>query len=437
MESIVKLMQQRSDLISKARNLITRAEGEDRNLSAEENVEYGKWFAESNELKQRIDRLENLSVLTAELDAPQTRITSSTVNQPITANAGLDSQKPFTMNLHGQPITFEAGSEEWRRNQPDARAGFRSYLLGGPPTQFMANISRTNDVAGGYLTAPEQFVGEVIKDIENVFIIRNYARKFSTFAKSLGAPRRTRRLDAFKWGTEYSTPTKDGNTAGTGIAYGKRSFTPHDMTGEVDVSNEFMRSALIDPESMVREEIAYGAGELEEQAFMTGNGVGQPMGLFTASANGISTNQDVQTGSATAFTADGLRQCKYKLKEFYRNHPSTRWIFNRTCISLISQLKASGTGQYLWKEGISEGEPDRLLGIPLAETEYAPNTMTTGLYVGGLFCLYFYWIIDGLDFGIQRLVELEARANQTVYLIRRKIDANVSKEEAFARLITN
>lgn len=433
METAVQLRQKRSDLINKGRNLLNKAESEGRDFSAEENAEYQKMFADAQALKVRYERLEAQDGLEAENLAPQLRVTSANAHTPLPT---ADQRKAFTMNLHGQTITFEAGSQEWQRNQPENRAAFRSYLLGGPPTQFLASTSRTNDVAGGYLTAPEEFVGELIKDIDNVFIIRRLARQFSTFAKSLGAPRRTARLDAFKWGTEYSTPTKDG-AGSAGLAFGKRAFTPHDMTGEVDVSNEFLQSALLDGEAMVREEIAYGAGELEEQAFMTGDGVGKPMGLFTASTTGISTGRDVQTGSATAFTADGLRNCKYKLKEFYRQHPSTRWIFNRTCISLISQLKASGTGQYLWKEGIAEGEPDRLLGIPLAETEYAPNTMTTGLYVGGLFCLYYYWIVDGLDFGIRRLIELEARANQTVYLIRRKVDANISKEEAFARLITN
>ncbi len=431
MESSVKLRQQRSDLLNKGRNLVNKAEAEDRDLSAEENEEHKRIMADAATLKVRYERLEQQAGLEADNVAPQLRLTSANANTPLPAS---NEQKPYTMNLHGQSIVFEAGSDEWRRNQPGARADFKSYLMGGAPTQYLANISRTNDVAGGYVTAPEEFVGELIKDIDNVFIVRSLARKFSTFAKSLGAPRRTRRLDAFQWGTESSTPTKDG-AGGQGIAFGKRSFTPHDMTGEVDVSNEFIRSALLDSEAMVREEIAYGAGELEEQAFMTGNGIGRPMGMFTPSSLGISTGRDTLTGSNSAITADALRTCKYSLKEFYRTHPSTRWIFNRTIIGDISKLKASGTGQYLWKEGIAEGEPDRLLSIPIAETEYAPATYGAGNYVGGLFALYWYWIVDGLDFGIQRLVELEARANQTVYLIRRKVDANISKEEAAGRLI--
>lgn len=438
MENIVKLKQQRSDLISKARNIITRAENENRNLSAEENVEYDKWFAESAQLKTRIDRLEAHAALESELDRAGPRITSNTSHLPVTGNTGGmgGDRQPVTMDLHGTKITFEVGSPEWIRAQPEYKQAWRNYLLGGSMGAGLmpqATTSRTNDVQGGYLAAPEEFVAELIKDIDNVFLIRNLSRKFSTKAKALGAPRRTQRLDAFQWGTEYTVPTIDG-AGGAGLKFGKRVFEPHDMVGEVDVSNEFLRAALIDPEMMVREEIAFNAGELEEKAFMSGTGTGQPLGVFTASADGISTARDVDVGSSSALTADGLRATKYALKEFYRNHPSCRWVFNRTQVGDISKLKASGTGQYLWREGIAEGEPDKLLNIPISESEYAPSTYGSGKYVGILGAWYFAWVIDGLDFGIQRLVELAARSNLTVFLVRRKVDFNVSKEEAFARV---
>ena len=428
-ESPVKLRQQRSDLLNKARTLVNKAEKEDRDLSAEENEEYKKIFADAEGLKTRYTRLENLSAIESELQETNGRITSNEAHIP-TERAS--SREGITLTIHGQKVTFAAGTDSWQRCQPAYKQAFRGYLLGGPVTEPLAAVTRTNDVQGGYLTAPEEFVAELIKDIDNVFIIRKLSRKFSTLAKSLGAPRRTARLAAFQWGTEYTQPTVDTN-----LKFGKRVFEPHDMVGAVDVSNDFLKSALLDPEQLVREEIAYQSGELEEKAFFSGTGVDQPLGLFTPSVDGISTGRDTKTTSNTAITSDSLRTCKYSLKEFYRQDPGTRWIFNRTIIGDISKLKATGTGQYLWKEGIAEGEPDRLLGIAVAETEYAPNTYGAGLYIGGLFALRYYWIVDSLDMGIQRLVELQAMANQTRFLVRRKVDANVNKEEAHARLICN
>jgi len=39
----------------------------------------------------------------------------------------------------------------------------------------------------------------------------------------------------------------------------------------------------------------------------------------------------------------------------------------------ISKLK-DGQGQYLWSQSVREGEPDRILGMPMVVSEFVPNT---------------------------------------------------------------
>ena len=43
-----------------------------------------------------------------------------------------------------------------------------------------------------------------------------------------------------------------------------------------------------------------------------------------------------------------------------------------------------------------------LLDVPVIMSEYAPNTFTTGLYVGIIGDLSKYWIADAMTLGIQR-----------------------------------
>jgi HK97 family phage major capsid protein len=52
-----------------------------------------------------------------------------------------------------------------------------------------------------------------------------------------------------------------------------------------------------DAENEVTNELGYKFGVTEEKAFLTGDGSGKPLGVFTASASGISTARDV-TASA-------------------------------------------------------------------------------------------------------------------------------------------
>ena len=67
-------------------------------------------------------------------------------------------------------------------------------------------------------------------------------------------------------------------------------------------------------------------------------------------------------------------------------------------------------------------------------SEYAPNTFTTGLYVGIIGDFSRYWIVDSLQLQFQRLVELYAATNQVGCIGRAETDAVPVLAEAFARV---
>lgn len=75
-----------------------------------------------------------------------------------------------------------------------------------------------------------------------------------------------------------------------------------------------------------------------------------------------------------------------------------------------------------------------MLGKPVLSSEFAPNTLTTGLYVGILGDFRRYWIADGQLAEIQRIEELYAATNQVGFIGRFKVDGMPVLEEAFARV---
>ena len=86
------------------------------------------------------------------------------------------------------------------------------------------------------------------------------------------------------------------------------SRTP--ATAEILISKTLIRNAP-NTDGIVRDEIGYIYASLLETAYMTGNGAGRPLGLFTASADGISTARDIATGNtATEIKFDGLYEAK-------------------------------------------------------------------------------------------------------------------------------
>lgn len=99
----------------------------------------------------------------------------------------------------------------------------------------------------------------------------------------------------------------------------------------------------------------------------------------------------------------------------------------------IAKLK-DGDGQYIWKPGIADGDPDRLLNIPYDESEFAPSAKTSGAYVGILADWSYYWIAELKGLEVQRLNELFATTSQIGFIGRGYWDGAPVLAEAFARV---
>jgi HK97 family phage major capsid protein len=248
-----------------------------------------------------------------------------------------------------------------------------------------------------------------------------------TTAESLGAPSLDTDLNDADWTTELQTGTED-----TAMRFGKRELRPHPVAKLIKVSKKLLRASALPIEGIIQDRLAYKFGVTQEKAFLTGTGTQQPLGVFTASNDGIPTSRDVSTGNTTtSITFDGLIEAKYSLKGQYWNKAD--WLFHRDALKQVVKLK-DGDGQYIWRMSVRDGEPDTLLGRPIMMSEYAPNTFTTGLYVGLFGDFSNYWIVDSLDLQVQRLVELYAATNQDGFIGRLETDGAPVLAEAFARV---
>ncbi len=403
-----ELRDQRGKFIADARAIVDKADADKRALTAEEDAKYKELFGKAEETRARIEREEQL--VEAERQAAEATLRAKD-------NKDKDG-KPGEQRQAGP-----RGTEEYR-------AAFSRFLRGGREActaEEMRALTADNAVQGGFTVAPEQMVSDLVKFVDNMVFIRQRATKFRLASSaSLGALSYDADPDDADWTAELATGNED-----SAMTFGKRELHTRPLAKRIKVSNKLLH---LNPsiENFVRDRLAYKFGVSQEKAFMTGNGANQPLGVFTASAAGITTARDVSTGNtATAVTMDGLIAAKYSLKGQYWNKAD--WLFHRNVLEVVSKLK-DGEGQYLWRESVRDGEPDRLLGRPVVMSEYAPNTMTTGLYVGILGDFSNYWIADCLDMQVQRLVELYAETNQTGFIGRLESDGMPVLAEAFARV---
>lgn len=400
-----ELKEKRAALIAEARGIIDAADAAKRSTTSDEDARYTAIMDEVGKIAADVEKRERLASVEASL------------------------------NVSGGPVTLGAGSPatESRGNplaSAEYRAAFASYARNGLSGISLAEsraLAIGSDSTGGAMLAPEQMVNTVIKALNDAVYMRAWATKNTLQgAKSLGAPAVTADPDDADWTTEVLTGNAD-----SGMTFARRELTPKPLAKRLLVSNTTLQQAP-SVEALVAERLTYKLALPQEKKFLLGAGTTEPLGVFTASASGIPAARDVSTGNTTtAVTFDGLIAAKYGLKgQYWRN---AKWLFHRDVLAMVAKLKDT-TNQYIWRESARVGEPDTLLGLPVYMSEFAPNTMTTGLYAGILGDFSYYWIADNAQISMQRLVELYAATNQTGFIVRAETDGMPVLGEAFVRV---
>lgn len=391
--------ERRAQLIAELRELNEKALGEKRAFTEEEQKIYSEKENEVRELSAQIAAEEREAML-----------------------AGFANQAP-------QPTE---GSEQ-RNGLPgsDEMAEWRKFLLGEKRTDMTVGDSSTP--GGGYAIAPQQFVKELIEQVEKETQLFTIVDKIPVSgAGSLGLPYEETDASGASWTDEV--PLSE-ITADSSWKFGKRELKPNDLTKLIKVSKKLVAASALGIDELTRKKVARKITEAFEAGILTGNGSGQPLGVFTASNDGVPTSRDVTSTPVSAtqvLSPDDLINMKMKLRPGYRKN--SVWVMATDFVTSVMLFKDKND-QYMWRPGLRDGDPDTLLGIPVIESEFAPTTKTAGSYIAvlGNFSKYYkfaYWT----DIEVQVLKELFSTKNQIGYLAHTLADGMPTLGEAFARL---
>lgn len=404
MSRVTELQKKYRDLAGQASAIRKAYEGTAENMSDDDATRFDAIMADADRLEAEIEREKKSEAFVKRMEEVEEKVTHPDPEKKSVDTADLQ-MKAFVSYFNDSPL-----DNEFARQQA-----------------VLKTLQADLDVQGGYLQAPPMFVEQLLKAVDDAVFVRRLATVIPLRStESLGVVSLDTQLDDADWTTELATGNQDDTTR-----FGKRELRVHPFAKRVKISNTLMRLATRDPEALIRDRIAYKFSITEEKAFLTGNGANRPLGLFTASAQGISTSRDVTAGTTTLPSADGLIDAKHTLKSNYL--AKSRWLFHRTTVAEIRKLK-DGIGNYIWQPGLQAGLPNVILDLPYEMSEYVPNTLTTGQYFGMVGDFSFYWIADGPSLSIQRLNELYAETNVTGFIARAEADGMPVLEEAFIRM---
>ncbi|CAK7257251.1 MULTISPECIES: phage major capsid protein [unclassified Shinella] len=218
-------------------------------------------------------------------------------------------------------------------------------------------LTVANDQQAGYL-APAEVSSEFIRDLTEISPIRQHASVRSSAAPSVKYPKRTGITNA-KWEGEIEEAEQST------VTFGQTEIVAKRLTTYVDISNSLLMGSEGAAETEVRLAFAEDFAMKEGRAFVAGDGFKEPEGILSSTAI-----QQVLNGHATNISADALISLMYALPAVYRNRGV--WVLNGTSLAAIRKLK-DGQGNFLWQPSFQAGQPETILGRPVAEAVDMPD----------------------------------------------------------------
>ena len=275
----------------------------------------------------------------------------------------------------------------------DRREAVLKYLRTGDFGECKS-LSIDGDPQGGYWVQPEMSE-QVIKKMYETSPMRNVAAIETISSDALEMTEDLDEADA-GWTSERAPRTET-----TSPNIGVRRIPVHELYAMPKATQNLIDDSKVDIENWLTSKIADKISRLENNAFINGDGVGKPRGILTYAAGTTNPGQveQVNSGSAGAADADGLRNLFYSLKSPYL--PNAKWLMRRSTISAVSKLKDSG-GDYLWEPGLTVGEPQTLLGHPIERMEDMPAVAADSLSIAFGDIRQAYTIVDRVGVRVLR-----------------------------------
>lgn len=252
----------------------------------------------------------------------------------------------------------DVGGEAEGKDNPEMKKLLNRYLRKGGDNIFAQYkaLSVDSDPDGGMLVMPEMSA-EIVKKVYESSPLRQLAS-----VQVIGTDSLELIEDLDEAGSEWVGETASRATTDT-PQFNKVVIFTHELSAKPKASQKILDDANVNIESWIASKVAEKFARDEATAFITGNGVGKPMGLASyASGTSFGQIEQVVSGSAAALTADGLIDLFYSLKDAYLANAA--FGMQRASVKAVRKL-VDQNDQYLWQPGLQSGQPDSLLGKPL------------------------------------------------------------------------
>jgi HK97 family phage major capsid protein len=452
---IKEMVQSAKSLLNEEKSAI---EAGDIELATEKNAEY-------KILKAKIDAVKELNEANAELDSIEVP-----EQEPIRPPFDTDDEKDepnedaddFNKGIHvmqygeiksaEKAVLKDLYGSDYMQKRYDQKRAFVKYLRHGDrhlsandekllnqiivlPETLHNEINKGVDLReikvtlqegvadlGGY-TVPEDFRADLIKRLMGLTVVRGRARQVTTIRDAVEWPKleggNSRYTSAVRVTWVDEVPSS-ATVAQTNPMFGLYRIPVFTVMARTDLSRNLVEDSAFNLLQVVSQLFAEAMAIDEDERFLVGDGGGVPRGILGNRSGANQTPEDgiesVNSGNASALTADGLVDLVYGLHAQYRQNAVA--VGARLTHRNVRKLK-DGIGDYLWQRGLQAGEPPTLLGYPFLESEAIP-AIAANNYPVIFGDLAGYMIVDRVGMSIERVEDTTTKGTNTVALFARR-----------------
>jgi HK97 family phage major capsid protein len=388
-----RLTEQRVNIGEQAKALLDVAAGENRDLTAEEQISYDKMNADLDSIAVRVKSLVEQEKRDAEMDAAFGSLTAS-------------------------PKAPEAKREVSQADE------LRSFLKGERGRAYdipEARADQTTTNAAGVI--PEGFhakLWEYMIETSSVLQLKPQILRTAS-GETIKLPRATAH-PAAATATEGSAITASDPTLGSvNSTVTKQGFLTQFTT-------ELLTDAGVDLEGYLARQAGVAMGNAVGAAAVTAAIAAASAGVTAGNGIGAVTSFGTQSTEGEGF--DFLIGLYYSVIAPYRNSPSCGWLLSDPTAAVVRKLK-SADGVYAWQPAVIAGAPDLILGKPVVtDTNVADAAASAKSVLFGDWSSLVVRIAGGFRF--ERSDEFAFDADMTTFraLVRHgsvSVDANALK----------
>ena len=181
----------------------------------------------------------------------------------------------------------------------------------------------------------------------------------------------------------------DARTESTTPSLQEVAIVPGEIYANAAATQRALDDMQFDAEAWLMDEVAEEFAVAEGAAIVNGDGVNKPKGFlsYTTAASidatrAFGTLEHVITGEIGGFPladpADILIDLVHSLKARYRQ--GAVFVMNSKTLASVRKFK-DADGNFIWRVGLSEGQPGLLLGYPVIEAEEMPDVASDSLSI--------------------------------------------------------